>query len=329
MTFKDFAKGVERLVAPVSVGTIHFMQGFMNLLPISVQNKLMENTSKSVPRMGFVVEPYSFFIFYEITDIKAAQKLLPEHFVVEKTAVFDSDEPKYYCILGVFKAHTSAFWGTRLEFYVVSRDTRSNLLTWSIIDYDTNSISHDKKYGLRSPTSSDAVLTINHQGVLYGDIRRDDSSRQLVFDANVTAGRMKNLDQRLWLEGNLSVGYGAELSDNSSDTFSLKFHPEEVERALEIPRSSFTLEENTWYREILAETPTHLVCFPYAQHFLSDSPGVTSSLKTRDELERAVNSVDFKRIPKFETSYFKPMILGGMVLSFVITIVLITLLLLR
>lgn len=59
--------------------------------------------------MSFVVEPYSLFLCYEIIDIKRAESLLPDNFELVKTKIFDTDKPKYYCIFGCIRAHTSAF----------------------------------------------------------------------------------------------------------------------------------------------------------------------------------------------------------------------------
>lgn len=54
----NFAKEVERLVDPINVGTLHFIQGFNRLLPKAIQDKLVKSSSKNTPFMGFVVEPY-------------------------------------------------------------------------------------------------------------------------------------------------------------------------------------------------------------------------------------------------------------------------------
>ncbi len=101
--------------------------------------------------MGFVVEPYSSFLCYEIADIDKAKSLLPDGFKLIKTKVFENDEPKYYCIFGCFRAHTSAFWGARTEFYIIAEDQKTGLLSWIIVDYDTDTISYDKKMALDRP----------------------------------------------------------------------------------------------------------------------------------------------------------------------------------
>ena len=324
----DFAKGVEKLVNPISVGTLHFMQSFNNLLPKSIQQLFVKNSAKKTPYMGFVVEPYSSFLCYEIADIEQAKSLLPDGFKLIKTKIFVDDEPKYYCIFGCVRAHTSAFWGVRIEFYIIAEDEKTGLLSWIIIDYDTNTIGYDKKYGLRSPNSDNSIITINHRGKLFVDILNK-NNRKLVYDLNVESGKMANLDQRLWLEGNLSIGYGRDLSENTGDIFSLKFEPCEVEKALRIPNKCLNLEINNWYPGLFKKQPSQVVCFPYAQHFLSDSPGHSSQIKNEQELIKAEQSVDFENINVFSTKFFKSMLLTSLIVSTLITATLIILLILK
>ncbi len=329
MNKNNFAKGVERLIDPISVGTLHFIQSFNRLLPKSIQARLITASSQKIPYMGFVVEPYSSFLCYEIADIDKAKSLLPDGFELVKTKVFENDEPKYYCIFGCFRAHTSAFWGSRTEFYIIAEDQKTGLLSWIIVDYDTDTISYDKQNGLRSPNSSRSVVTINHRGTLFVDINRDDKTRSLTFDADVESGITTNLDQRLWLEGNLSIGYGRVLSNNNADIFSLKFEPCEVEKALQIPLTSLNLELNTWYPGLFNDRPAQVVCFPYAQHFISDNVGYSSSLKNKDELLASIKSIEFDKIATLSTKSFRIMFLVGSAVSFITTVTLLTLLILK
>lgn len=314
----SFAKGVEKLVDPISVGTIHFIQQLNSLLPRFIQKQIMRSSSKKTPNMGFVVEPYSSFLCYEIKDTKKAKELLPDNFKLIKTRIFDDDQPKYYCIISSFKAHTSAFWGARTEFYVIAEDKKTALLTWVIIDYDTNTISYDSKRGLASPNSS-SIITINHRGDLFVDIKNKTTNRKCIYNFNVETGKMKSLDQRLWLEGNLSVGYGKELSDEQDSVFSLKFEPCEVEKALIINPNEIKNLENAWYPDIIADKPSIVVCFPYAQHFISDSPGYSSNLKNRDELIQSIKSIEFDNIKVFSTKSIKTMMIIGSIMSAIIT----------
>ncbi len=322
----NFTKGVEKLIDPINVGSLHFMQFFNNLLPKNIQRKLVNSASKKTPYMGFVVEPYSYFLCYEIQDIERAKSLLPEGFELIKTKIFENDEPKYYCIFGCITAHTSAFWGLRVEFYVIAEDKKTGLLSWIIIDYDTNTISYDKKQGLMNPNTSNSIITTDYSGKLFVEVNRNDNQRQLIFESDLSEGVMTKLDQRLWLEGNLSIGYGKDISINDADIFSLKFDPLEVEKALSIPLDSLNMEVNSWFPGLFKDTPTQIACFPYAQHFISDSPGYASNLKNKQELISAVEKVDFGKIKVFSTEFFKIMFIASGIISFLITITLLILL---
>ena len=325
---KRFIKGVEKLINPVTVGSLHFIQFFNSLMPKKIQKLFINSSSKNIPYMGFVVEPYSFFACYEIADINAAKKLLPDNFKLVKTRIFDDDDPKYYGIFGCFRSHTSAFWGTRVELYIIAEDQSSGLLSWVIVDYDTDTISYDNGSGLRAPNST-AVLATDYSGHLVADIYRKDKSRRLAFDADLNNLRPKKLDQRLWLEGNLSIGYGKVLSDNEPYVFSLTFDPKEVETASNVPISDVDFEENSWYPCLFADKPSKLVCFPYAQHFVSDSPGISSRLKDKSELEKAQASVDFGKAKTMSAKLFQTMFLIGATVSFLLTLSLLILLILK
>lgn len=325
----NFTKNVEKLIEPIEVGSLHFMQFFNNLMPKSIQRKLVTSSSSKTPYMGFVVEPYSYFLCYELLDLEKAKNLLPDGFKLIKTKIFEDDEPKYYSIFGCVNAHTSAFWGLRVEFYVIAEDEKTGLLSWIIIDYDTNTISYDKKNGLSNPNSNKSLITTNYDGTLLVEVVRNDKSRELIFESDTKQGVMTKLDQRLWLEGNLSIGYGRIVSNNDADIFSLKFDPNEVEKALKMPDKSTNIKINSWFPGLFKEKPEIMVCFPYAQHFISDSPGYASNIKNKKELINAVNLLDFSKIKVFSTKAFKIMFLAGGILSFIITLTLLIMLILK
>jgi hypothetical protein len=318
----EFTKNVEKLVDPITVGPLHFIEQFNRLLPKFIQSAIIKSSSASTPFMGFVVEPYAFFLCYEISDVDKASKLLPDNFKLVKTKVFADDEPQYYGIVGCFRSHTSAFWGIRAEYYLIAEDKNTGLLTWVIMDYDSDTISYDSRNGLQGANSHQSVHTTDYNGMLYVDIERNDKSRHIAFSAKINDCHMEKLDQRLWLEGNLSVGYGKSMSKNPKETFSLKFEPDEVAQALNIPLSDVTIENNSWQRDIFKENPSQLACFPYAQHFVSDSPGFSSQLKNRDELSQAIKEIDFKNAKMMSAKSFKYMLGVNLLLSIAITLTL-------
>jgi hypothetical protein len=137
---------------------------------------------------------------------------------------------------------------------------------------------------------------------------------------------MKKLDKRLWIEGNLSIGYGREKSENNPSVFSLKFDPKEFEQALEINQEDLHIEINSWYPGLFEDKPSSALCFPYAQHFLSDSPGAYSLISNEEELIEKVNGFDFKEVKPFSTKPFSKFAIIGAVASVVINITLAALL---
>ena len=116
MNVKDYAKGTERLVDPMAVGKVHYLQTKLTRLPVCIQRKLVTSSAKKSGKMPFVVEPYCFFLFYEIPDPAKIQKFLPDGFVPATSAIFAGDPEKLYGIVSMFRIHTSVFWGARAEY---------------------------------------------------------------------------------------------------------------------------------------------------------------------------------------------------------------------
>lgn len=325
MANKDFVMGVERLVNPIDVGTIHFIQQFNGMLPKGVQKKMVESSGKKTPYMGFVVEPYSYFLCYEIQDLKGATALLPDGYRLIKTQVFEEDEPRYYGIFGCFNAHTSGFWGMRVEFYIIAEDEATGLLSWIIVDYDTNTITYDPKHGLSDPNASGSHITIDYNGTIYADVENN-SGRKLIFHSKTKHGATRKLDKRLWVEGNLSIAYGRSKIESDPGKFSLTFDPDEFQEAIQIDLDDLTIETNNWFPNLLNEAPTMALCFPYAQHFLSDSPGHNSEIMNEQGLVDKVRRMDFSNIQVFSTAPFKRMMVMGGMISFAINALLVMLL---
>ncbi len=305
----EFMKGTERLVDPIEVGSIHFIQGLNKLLPKSLQEYLSKQSSKTSKYMGFVVEPYCSFLFYKITDLEKAKDFLPEGFKLIKTKIFADDEPDYYAILGSFRVHTSAFWGSRIEFYLIAENEATGMLSWVILEYDSNTIGQDKKYGLRDPSAPKAVITINHRGTVVVDVNNPTLNRKIAYNFDVNSGVMSPLDERLWIEGNLSVTHGKELNGSAKDVFALNFEPCEMEKALKIAPENIDVIENSWYKDIIERKPVMGVCFPYAQHFLSETAGNQSNIRNKEDLTKALSKLDFNSIKAFSVKPLRDMIL--------------------
>lgn len=292
MKVNDFAYGSERLVDPIEVGRIHYLQKWLHRLPQSWQRKIVTNASKKTPKMGFVVEPYAFFLFYEIADPDAVKHLLPDGFEATKSRAFVGDEEKYYGIVSIFRLHASTFWGARSEFYVIARNINTGLMSWVILDYVSDTISYDQKHGLRSADAQRAVITTTCEGNLLTDISNHADGRRVCCEASLLHPKLRPLDEKLWIEGNTSIAYGREIADNG-DLFSLTFMPEEMSTAWEIPLADVSVQELSWFPEVFDGKLVQAACFPYAQHMLSDSPGTSTFYGSKAALRRAAESAKF------------------------------------
>ncbi|MBP2098762.1 hypothetical protein [Enterococcus rivorum] len=324
-----FIKKIEQLINSQDVATLQTMSPFMKWVPKKIQNKIISQSAQKNPYMGFVVEPYSVFLCYEIKDLEQAKALIPDNFSLIKTKIFTEDEPKYYMIFTCFNVHSSAFWGTRLEVNIIAENKETGLLSWLIIDYDTNTLSYDKKNGLMESNAEKALVTTDFEGNIIVDIKNSLKKRSLIFDCQMSNSKLEKLDQRLWLEGNLSVGYGKEISLNSSDVFSLKFDPKEVEKGFNIPLEQVNIVKNTWYEGLIDTEPTMAVYFPYAQHYLSDSPGHFSLPKNELEMVKQVKELDLDHLPLYSSASIRKMFVVGIAMNFFVFVTLIILLFLK
>ena len=295
MNILEYAKGVEKLVNPMEVGKVHYMQTKMKHLPVFLQRKIITSASKKASKMPFVVEPYCSFLFYEITEPERMQKFLPEGFVPAKTAVFDGGPEKYYGIVTMFRVHSSVFWGARTEFYLVAENSKTGLLSWIICDYISDTISYDEKHGLKSPDAHDAVMTTTCEGDFVCEMSASED-KYVRCEMNLDGAKMQALSSRLWIEGNTSIGYGRLAGEGDGDLFSLTFFPEEMKRALEVPLDKVRVADVLCGTGKLGGVLERAVSFPYAQHMLSDSPGQRTHYGSEAKLRAAVEKVDFKKI---------------------------------
>lgn len=297
MNVLEYAKGVERLVDPMAVGTSHYMQTRLKKLPIWLQRKIVTSATKKANKMPFVVEPYCSFLFYEIPDPTKVQKFMPDGFVPAKAAVFEGGPEKYYGIVSMFRIHTSVFWGARAEYYLVAENTATGLLSWVMMDYISDSISYDEKHGLKSPDVKAAVMTTTCEGDFVCDMKSLDGKKKVKCQANLMKAKMKPLNQRLWIEGNTSIAYGRLAGEADGDLFSLTFYPEEMKQALEVPLADVAVAEAaTATTGKIGAVLERVACFPFAQHMLSDAPGQQTHYGSEAALRKAVEAIDFKKI---------------------------------
>ena len=99
MNVLEYAKGVEKLVSPMGVGKTHYLQTKLARMPVWLQKKIVTSATKKADKMPFVVEPYCFFLFYEMPDPSKIQKFMPDGFEPAKSAVFEGGPEKYYGIV--------------------------------------------------------------------------------------------------------------------------------------------------------------------------------------------------------------------------------------
>ena len=295
MNVLDFSKGVERMVDPMKVGKVLSMQPKMRYIPSWISKKIVLSAAKKANKMPFVVEPYCTFLFYELQDPSKIQKYLPDDFVPAKTSVFEGGPEKYYGIVTMFRIHTSVFWGSRAELYLVAENSKTGLLSWIMMDYISDTISYDEKHGLKSPDVSNAVMTTTCEGDFVCDMKTKDGRKFVKCELSLMNAAMKPLNPRLWIEGNTSIAYGRLAGEADGDLFSLTFFPEEMSRALEIPISNVRMVSVSDNADI--DGKLDIACsFPFAQHMLSDSPGNHTHYGSAEKLRTAALDVDFSKI---------------------------------
>lgn len=297
MNVLEYSKGVERLVDPMMVGKTHYMQTKLAKLPVCLQKRIIKSATKKFGMMPFVVEPYCTFLFYEIPKPEKVEKFMPDGFEPAKSTIFEGDREKYYGIVSMFRIHTSVFWGARAEYYLVAKNTKTGLLSWVMMDYISDTISYDEAHGLKSPDCKGAVMTTTCEGDFICEMKNSDGSKKVECTANLMKSKMRPLNKKLWIEGNTSIAYGSLAGEPDGDLFSLTFFPEEMKQALEIPLknvSHFSVASSRTGK--FGAVLERVVSFPFAQHMLSDAPGIHTHYNTEQELRNAVESVDFKKI---------------------------------
>ena len=89
-------------------------------------------------------------------------------------------------------------------------------------------------------------MTTSHTGEVIVDVRSKERPNRLEVTASVPAGVPAPLDQRLWIDGNLSVDYGGRLMHAGSDPFGLVFDPGEMAQALRIPLNEVDVRHDTF-----------------------------------------------------------------------------------
>ena len=207
-----FIKNVESLISPMQVSNLLFFQSLKKILPPFILKSLLHRASRKTPHIGFVIEPYSLFLFFKLRDLELARSLLPGRYELAKTRVFADDEPDHYLGIGNLSTRASTFWGNRQECYLFATDRKTGLLSWVFIGILSNTIIALPSKGIADPNSRNAVFTTTSKGKVFLDFKEDKTGRRLLLTGSVRNGTPRTLDQRVWLMGNTSIGHGKNLA---------------------------------------------------------------------------------------------------------------------
>jgi hypothetical protein len=286
-----YIKTTEEMIEPEQVARVNQASSFLRRLPISLQKRIARKGSEKNPYMGFVVEPYAFFLSYGIRDPEAASRLLPPGYRLVPVSMFEGGEPRLAAIIGAFNIHTSVFWGSRLELYLIAENEKSGMMSWIIAEYESNTNSFDPGQGFTAPSTERSVVTTSFEGEVIIDVLGKASRSRLDLIAGLQGSAPAPLDQRLWVEGNLSVDYGGGLEGGDSQPFGLIFDPGEMASALKVPLMNVRIEANSLGSGYLDAHPFEAACFPYAQHFVTTSMPVGIGLRDAADLDAAAERI--------------------------------------
>jgi hypothetical protein len=321
---EKFIKGVESLINPMEVSNLLFFQKLKRLLPAFILKRLLYRASKNTPYIGFVIEPYSLFLFFKLKDIEFAKSMLPERYELTKTRLFNDDKPDYYMGIGNLATRASTFWGTRQESYLIATDKKTGLLSFIFIDILSDTIIALASKGIADPNCKKAIFTTSSKGEVFLDIQEAKTNRKLLLTGSIKKGKLRKLDESLWLMGNTSIGYSKRLSNGDDNPFAVIFDPAEVEEALDIPAGDIRIIDNTLFPGLAEEEISRVICFPFAQHYIADSPGCQTTVKDRNDLISKYNELAKSGITKtFSARTIVKQLIIGFAISIAIVVILI------
>jgi hypothetical protein len=313
---EKFIRRVESLIETGEVCDLYFIQRFKKLMPQALFKRLLFKACKKFPRIGFVIEPYSLFLFFKIKDLDRARALIPPRYELIKSRIVEGDEPDYYHGMGILYTRGSTFWGTRLESYLIARDRETGLVSWIFIDIVSDAIIAIPKTGVADPNCRRAVFTTNSKGDFFVDIAEDKTGRRLKLRGNMGRGERKVPDQPLWIGGNTSIAYTQKLSGGEQEPFAVIFDPAEVAWTQEIPVGDVKLEENGISPDFAEAELRKVICFPFAQHYIADSPGCRTFVRDEADMVEKYNEIaGRKEMKTFSTGPIKKLFVAGFVLS--------------
>lgn len=286
----QFIKNVEERVTPEGIAMIHNNAVKLMKLPKFIQNFIIQLNTKNNQYMGFVVEPYSYFMAYEIT-YEMVKDYMPEGYELVPISIFDHSEKKLCAIIGCFNIHTSVFWGSRFELYVIAKNKKTNLISWLICDYESNTFHYDPGKGFLPSTLKKTVFTTSYDGSIICDIESKKSNTKIDLDVDVNDYNCINLNQKLWIEGNLSIDYSGELDNKGMDPFGLIFDPMEMKCARHIQVDQININHLEFGFIKPGMKPFEACCFPFAQHYLTTVFPEGHSMKDENDLNQFISEL--------------------------------------
>jgi hypothetical protein len=193
--------------------------------------------------------------------------------------------------LGNLNTRASTFWGTRQEAYLIATDKKTGSLSFIFIDILSNTIIALPTSGIADPNCKKAIFTTSAKGEVFLDIQEDKTNRKFLLTGSIKKGKMRRLDQKLWLMGNTSIGHCKKLANGDDNPFAVIFDPAEVFEALDIPPEDICITENTLFPGLAQPEISAVICFPFAQHYIADSPGCYTTVKDRNDLISIYNKL--------------------------------------
>ena len=138
---------------------------------------------------------------------------------------------------------------------------------------------------------------------------------------------MRNLEQKLWLMGNTSIGHSLKYIKGDDHPFAVIFDPGEVKEALDIPPEDIRITENTLFPGLAEPEISMVICFPFAQHYIADSPGCFTTVKDRNDLISKYNKLaTTKEFKTFSSGTIVKQLSAIIAMLVIITVVLLLLL---
>ncbi len=286
----DFTKNIEKRITPEQISLVSNNAKKLIRLPKGIQDFIVNKSSNNNQYMGFVVEPYSLFLSYKIKE-KDVKDLLPENYELVPVSLFSKTKPYKCAILGCFSLRTSVFWGIRYELYIIARNKKTNLMSWIICDYESNTYNYDPKNGFKSRTVEHAILTTTYNSQIICSVENKKTQNILDLVVELSGNTKEALNQTLWIEGNLSVDYAGKLGSNGKDPFGLIFNPQEMANAYQIKPKNVKIKNLKFGFLNQSLKIEEIGCFPFAQHYLTTVFPKSHKIRTVDDLYKQIDEI--------------------------------------